>query len=279
MDLVIAVDDPRAEDVRTLLGTHLAFSQEVSPPGHVHALDVGGLLDPAVTFFSARRDGVLLAVGALKRLDESHAELKSMHTSEAVRGQGVGRAMVDHLLVVAADRRYQRVSLETGTADAFLPARALYAKVGFKPCEPYGGYTVNPHSTCMTINIEGRADPMAKQFDTIDDYIQSLPTDVQQIVESIRQTVRTAAPDSVETIAYQMPTFKWKGKSLIHFGAWKDHIGIYPIPAGSATFEKKLSKYTSGKGTVRFPIREPIPHDIVRAMVTLRMKEISAPRG
>jgi putative acetyltransferase len=157
MELVIAVDDPRAEDVRTLLDTHLAFSREVTPPGHVHALDIDGLLDPAVTFFSARRDGVLLAVGALKRLDESHAELKSMHTSAAVRGQGVGRAMVDHLLAIAADRRYQRVSLETGTVDAFLPARRLYARVGFKACEPYGEYTVNPHSTCMTIKIEGRS--------------------------------------------------------------------------------------------------------------------------
>ena len=171
------------------------------------------------------------------------------------------------------------MSLETGTVDAFLPARRLYAKVGFKACEPYGEYTVNPHSTCMTINIEGRGDPMAKRFDTIDDYIKSLPTNVQQIVESIRQTVRAAAPDSVETIAYQMPTFKWKGKSLIHFGAWKAHIGLYPIPAGSAAFEKKLSKYTTGKGTVRFLIREPIPHDIVRAMVTLRMKEISGAAG
>ena len=157
MELVIAIDDPRAEDVRALLDTHLAFSRDVTPPGHVHALDIDGLLDPAVTFFSARRGGVLLGVGALKRLDESHAELKSMHTSEAARGQGVGRAMVDHLLAVAADRRYLRVSLETGTVDAFVPARSLYAKVGFTPCEPFGEYTVNPHSTCMTINVEERA--------------------------------------------------------------------------------------------------------------------------
>jgi len=153
MNLVIAVDDPRTDDVRTLLDRHLAFAREVTPPDHVHAMEVDDLLGPAVTFFSARRDGVLLGVGALKRLDEAHAELKSMHTSESGRGQGVGRAMVDHLLAVAADRGYQRVSLETGTGSAFLPARSLYTKVGFEPCAPFAEYTVNPHSACMTIHL------------------------------------------------------------------------------------------------------------------------------
>jgi putative acetyltransferase len=97
---------------------------------------------------------VLLGVGALKRLDETHAELKSMHTSEAARGQGVGRAMVGHLLAVAADRGYQRVSLETGTTDAFAPARSLYTTVGFKPCAPFGEYTDNRHSAYMTIDLD-----------------------------------------------------------------------------------------------------------------------------
>ena len=153
MDLVIAIDDPRIDDVRTLLDRHLAFARDVTPPDHVHAMEVDDLLGPAVTFFSARRDGVLLGVGALKRLDETHAELKSMHTSKTARGRGVGRAMVDHLLAVAADRGYQRVSLETGTGDAFVPARSLYTKIGFEPCAPFGEYTVNPHSACMTIEL------------------------------------------------------------------------------------------------------------------------------
>jgi putative acetyltransferase len=139
--------------VRALLERHLAFSRAVTPPGHVHALDVAGLVDPAVSFFSARRGGALLGVGALKQLDPSHGELKSMHTAEAARGQGVGRAMVDHLLSIARVRAYRRVSLETGTMDAYAPARALYAKVGFLPCDPFGEYTANPHSTCMTIAL------------------------------------------------------------------------------------------------------------------------------
>jgi putative acetyltransferase len=151
--VVIAPDDPRADDVRALLERHLAFARAVTPPGHVHALDLDGLLDPTVTFFSARRAGVLLGVGALKELDTSHGELKSMHTIEAARGQGVGGAMVEHLLAVAIERNYRRVSLETGTMYAFAPARSLYTKVGFTPCEPFGDYTSNPNSTCMTIDL------------------------------------------------------------------------------------------------------------------------------
>jgi putative acetyltransferase len=153
MDLVIAADDPRMDDVRTLLDRHLAFAREVTRPDHVHAMEVDDLVGPAVNFFSARRDGVLLGVGALKRLDEAHAELKSMHTTEAARGQGIGRALVDHLLAVARDRSYQRVSLETGTGDAFVPARSLYTKAGFRPCAPFGAYTDNPYSACMTIDL------------------------------------------------------------------------------------------------------------------------------
>ena len=153
VDLVIAVDDPGADDVRALLERHLAFAREVTPPGHVHALDADGLMDPAITLFSARRAGVLLGVGALSRLDEAHAELKSMHTTEAARGLGVGRAMVDHILAFAAERNYTRVSLETGTMAAFAPARSLYSKLGFVPCEPFGDYTGNRHSVCMTIDL------------------------------------------------------------------------------------------------------------------------------
>jgi putative acetyltransferase len=153
MALLIAADDPRADDVRAVLELHLAFTRTTSPPEHVHALDLDGLLDPAVTLYSARRDGAVLGVGAIKRLDDAHGELKSMHTVEQARGQGVGRAMVGHLLSVAAARGYRRVSLETGAQPAFAPARALYAKVGFTSCPPFASYTVNPYSTCMQIEL------------------------------------------------------------------------------------------------------------------------------
>ena len=154
MGLVIAVDDPRADDVRALLTRHLSSARAVTPPEGVHALDGDGLADPAITLFSARRDGALLGLGALKELDPRHGELKSMHTVEAARRQGVGRALVDHLLSVAADRRYRRVSLETGRNDPFVPARALYAAAGFTPCAPFGEYVGSPTSACMTIVLD-----------------------------------------------------------------------------------------------------------------------------
>ena len=153
MQGAISVDDPRADDVRKLLATHLAFAHEHSPPEDVHALDVSGLLDPTVTFFSFRLNGQLLGVGALKRLDAHHAELKSMHTDAAARRRGIGRAMVDHLIGVASDRGFRRLSLETGTMAAFEPARSLYASMGFVPCEPFGAYVPSPNSICMTLSL------------------------------------------------------------------------------------------------------------------------------
>jgi putative acetyltransferase len=154
--LAIGPDDPRVEDVRALLARRLAFSHEVTPPGHVHALALDGLLVPAVTFYSARIDGELAGVGALREIDYSHGEIKSMHTADAFRRRGIARAMVEHILVVAQERGYRRVSLETGTMDAFAQARALYRTVGFTPCEPFGEYTRNPHSICMTLVLRAQ---------------------------------------------------------------------------------------------------------------------------
>lgn len=150
---VIAEEDPRAADVRALLAAHLAFAQEQSPREDVHALDVDGLLDPQVTFYSCRADGRLLAIGALRQIDAEHAEIKSMHTASAARGQGLGRAMLAHLIAVARSRGYRRLSLETGTMAAFAPARALYAAAGFAACEPFGPYGNSPNSTCMTLSL------------------------------------------------------------------------------------------------------------------------------
>jgi putative acetyltransferase len=152
-NLVIAADDPLRPDVRALLGDHLSFSRSVTPRNQVHALDEEGLLDSDVTLFSARRGGVLVGTAALRRLEVGHAELKSMHTAAVARRQGVGRAMVDHLLSVAAAQGYERVSLETGAMDAFGPARALYERAGFRPCPPFGEYADKLHGICMTIDL------------------------------------------------------------------------------------------------------------------------------
>jgi putative acetyltransferase len=149
----ISIDDPRADDIRALLQRHLAFANTHSPPEDVHALDVDGLVDASVTFFSFRINGELLGVGALKQLDEGHAEVKSMHTAEEARGRGIGRSMLDHLIGVARDRGFRQVSLETGSMQAFAPARSLYASAGFRLCGPFGDYAPSPNSTFMTLSL------------------------------------------------------------------------------------------------------------------------------
>ena len=158
---VIEEEDPRTADVSALLERHLAFCNTHSPPEDVHALDIEGLLDPAVAFFTLRQDGELLGVGTLKELDPSHAEIKSMHTAEASRGLGVGRAIVEHLLATAEARGYRRVSLETGSMDAFAPARSLYERIGFTPCGPFAEYRDSPNSNFMTLALPGPGSPPA----------------------------------------------------------------------------------------------------------------------
>jgi len=154
-DSTISTADPRSAEVRRLLERHLAFAHAQVPPEDRHALDVDGLTDPSVTFYGLRIDGRLLAVGALKRLDDEHVELKSMHTAEAARRQGLGRSMLDHLLGVARDRGFRRVSIETGSVGAFAPARALYAGAGFMECGPFGSYRSSPNTTFMTLQLSG----------------------------------------------------------------------------------------------------------------------------
>ncbi len=107
---------------------------------------------------------------------------------------------------------------------------------------------------------------------TIDEYIAGFPKDVQEILRRIRQTIREAAPDAQEKISYQMPTFTLKG-NLVHFAAFKNHIGFYPIPSGIEEFKKELSAYQQGKGSVQFPLDKPIPYDLISRIVKFRVKE------
>jgi uncharacterized protein YdhG (YjbR/CyaY superfamily) len=112
-----------------------------------------------------------------------------------------------------------------------------------------------------------------KEFKNIDEYIKNFPEGVQIILGKIRQTIRKAAPDAIETISYQMPAFKQNGRILVYFAAWKDHIGFYPTPSGTVAFKKELAKYKGAKGSVRFPIDEPIPFDLIEEIVKFRVKE------
>ena len=115
-----------------------------------------------------------------------------------------------------------------------------------------------------------KAKPLAPQ--TIDEYIASFPGDVQEILQKIRMTIHEAAPDATEKISYQMPTFYLHG-NLVHFAAFKEHIGFYPVPTGIKKFEKELSVYKQGKGSVQFPLDQPMPYDLIRKIVEFRVKE------
>jgi uncharacterized protein YdhG (YjbR/CyaY superfamily) len=118
----------------------------------------------------------------------------------------------------------------------------------------------------------------AKKFDTIDEYIGSFPENVQRILKMLRATVREATPEVLESISYDMPTFKLNGERLVYFSAWKNHIGFYSIPKGNETFKKELSPYAREKGSLRFPLDKPIPYDLVKKIVMLRIREIQQKR-
>lgn len=113
---------------------------------------------------------------------------------------------------------------------------------------------------------------METDYNPIDDYIAGFPPAVQQILQTIRATIQEAAPEATEAISYQMPTFKLHG-NLVHFAAYKSHIGFYPVPTGIEAFKEELSVYKQGKGSVQFPLDQPMPYDLIRRIVAFRVAE------
>jgi len=152
--LTIAEDDPSDPQIEAFLREHLAEMRSVSPPGSSHALDPAGLMAPDLTFWSVRCDGELVGCGALKQLEEGHAEIKSMRVSACHRSRGIASRLLAHLLAEAEERGHVRLSLETGSMAFFEPARRLYARHGFEPCGPFGTYAPDPNSVFLT-----RVDP------------------------------------------------------------------------------------------------------------------------
>lgn len=148
----IRLDDPTAPYVADLLAHHLAELQSVMGK-HAQALDASGLSDSAVTFWTVWQDDQLVGFGALKQLDDAHAEVKSMRAAPAARGTGVGRAILLHIIAEARKRGYARLSLETGTAPLHVPAVALYRSVGFVSCEPFADYQASPHNQFMSLDL------------------------------------------------------------------------------------------------------------------------------
>lgn len=149
----IELDDLTRPEIHALLNEHLRSMHELSPPESVHALDLENLRRPEITFWTAWKGPVLLGCGALKELDRRHGEVKSMRTPQALRRRGAGRAILAHIIEVARSRAYERLSLETGAAEAFHPAQTLYRSFGFTFCGPFGDYADDPNSVFMTMRL------------------------------------------------------------------------------------------------------------------------------
>jgi putative acetyltransferase len=146
----IRITDPHLPQVTQLLRLHLDDMAVHSPPESIHALDIDALCAPHITFWAAWRDGALLGCGALSELDATHGEIKSMRTHAAYLRQGVAGRLLNTIMATAKQRNYVRISLETGSMEAFAPARRLYEINGFELCKPFGHYELDRNSLFMT---------------------------------------------------------------------------------------------------------------------------------
>ena len=154
-DFEIRTEDPKATDVIRLIQAHLAYAQAWSKPEDVYVLEAEELDSDGVEFFSARGQGRLLAIGALSPVGGGLVEIKSMHTAPEFRRRGLGRAMLDHLVGIAAERgEFSQIGVETGMGKAFAPARRLYRSMGFLPCPPFGVHHESDDSICMSLSID-----------------------------------------------------------------------------------------------------------------------------
>ncbi|MFO1201713.1 MAG: GNAT family N-acetyltransferase [Tabrizicola sp.] len=146
----IAEEHPLTPDLSLLFERHTADMHADTPPESIHMMDKGALAAPGIRFFVLRDGGEPLAMGAFKRIDAGHAEIKSMHVLAETRGRGLSKVMLDHLVAEAAKDGFTRLSLETGSQPMFLPARRLYERAGFVECPPFEGYVLDPNSVYMT---------------------------------------------------------------------------------------------------------------------------------
>jgi putative acetyltransferase len=153
VSMKIEIDDLSRPQIHALLDEHLQSMHSLSPPESVHALDLEKLRRPEITFWTAWEGSLLLGCGALKEIDPTHGEVKSMRTPVAIRRRGVARALLAHIIEVARSRAYERLSLETGSMEAFKPAQRLYESFGFTHCGPFGDYVEDPNSVFMSLRL------------------------------------------------------------------------------------------------------------------------------
>lgn len=148
--LTIGRESPLGPDLALLMARHTADMHADTPPESIHMMDAGALASDDVSFYVMRDGAEPVAMGAFKRIDAGHAEIKSMHVLAEARGRGLSRRMLEHLLTEARAAGFTRLSLETGVQPTFVAARALYAKAGFTECPPFEGYSPDPNSVFMT---------------------------------------------------------------------------------------------------------------------------------
>jgi putative acetyltransferase len=146
----IVVDDLSGPEIARFLEEHVQEMRSITPPESKHALDLDGLRKPGITFWSILDGDTLVGCGAIKRLDADHAEVKSMRTAPTRKRSGIASLMLEHIITEAKRMGFTRLSLETGAAEFFLPARKLYEKFGFDYCEPFADYRPDPFSVFMT---------------------------------------------------------------------------------------------------------------------------------
>lgn len=151
--ITITLEHPVQEELALLHRRHTAAMHEDTPPESIHMLPADALAAPGIAFFVMREAGAPVGMGAIKRIDAGHAEIKSMHVLVELRGRGLARMMLGHLITEARAAGYGRLSLETGAQASFAPARALYLSAGFSECPPFEGYRPDPNSTFMTLLI------------------------------------------------------------------------------------------------------------------------------
>lgn len=156
--LSIRPDDLRGPEIAALLQEHLQDMIATSPAESRHVLDLHGLRQPGISFWSAWEGAKVVGCGALKELETGHAEIKSMRTARSHRGRGIGKQILTHLITEAKRHGYYRLSLETGAADFFKPAHALYRKFGFKPCPPFANYRADPNSLFLNMTLRETCD-------------------------------------------------------------------------------------------------------------------------
>jgi len=149
----IKLDDLSRSEVIALVREHLKGMALISPPESIHALDVSALRKLDITFWSAWEGDELVGCGALKQLDDQHGEIKSMRTASSHLCKGVAKRVLQHIIEEANRRNYRRLSLETGSQDAFKPARKLYSQFGFQRCDPFSDYSEDPNSVFMTLEL------------------------------------------------------------------------------------------------------------------------------